>query len=243
MASARGMRVLIGGCANVGDGERPVRAVRRGPAEPRPGAGSGRARGGRRLGADRPRASRPGPRAGHRRRPDDPERVAPGAPARRRPRACSSASSGDRPGRARRRGRPLGGSGHRRDAVTFFIPAPSVSADHAGADPSFGRAAPPPPSTCHGLRRSTATDEENRAHRPAPVRRRPRLPAFLEGGARCRGRIAERTSPDGSSDAPTATRSSSRSSSWPGKVLGDGAMLPPTLREVLLARVASAFRM
>ena len=166
MASARGMRVLIGGCANVGDGSVPYAPFVEALREPRPGAGSGRARDGRRLRADRPRPSRAGARPGHRHRPDDPERIAPGAPARRRPEPAPAAV-GDLPGRPRRRGPPLGRSGDEGDRRVPGPPHP-VGSDPPGDDLPGGRAAPP--ASAPAVARRARSQRPGRTDRPGAPR-------------------------------------------------------------------------
>ena len=114
-------------------------------------------------------------------------------------------------------------------------PAPD-RAGRAGHDLP-GRRAPPSPPAAAVARRAGA-ERSRRAARAAPGSTRPRRASCSR---RSSGDADDRRGRARSTSAPTATRSSSRSCSMAGAEAG-GGRLPPTLREVLLARIVGPAR-
>ena len=210
MASARGMRVLQGGCADIGDGGVPygpiveaLRTLARSlDAEELEAV----------LGSARPELARLVPSLSPAAVVDDsdPDRIAPGPPARRgagRP----PAAVGDRAGPVRHRGSPLGRSGDARDDRLPHPPS-AHRPRRAGHDLPCGRA-PSPPSAPAVAGRARAR-RSGRTDRPAAPRTG-RDRGAAGGDPRRRRRPA--ISPTRSIAAPTATRSSSRSCSGPAR--------------------------
>ena len=231
MASARGMRVLVGGCADIGDGGVPYGPIVEALRAPRPGARRRRARGRGRDGQTGPRPPRPVAQPGHR----------PGYRHRRPSRcrhACSTRSSACSSGC--RRCSPVlfvvedlhWADPATRETIAFLIRQLAHGSRRPGHDLPGRRAAPPPPAAA--LAGRARPERARRAGGPRAAR------SDADGGAprrhprRAADAGARRADPSALRRQPLLRRGAPR-----GRRGRAGGRLPPTLREVLLARIVA----